>query len=123
MKNQAGVEESGETLAEAAGASKLAVRGLFFALVTATLASQLSKAGTLLPAISYRAATLAAAVAACVAALGPSTRRAADLNALLTAVFAASGLDGGRGGLLREPSGESGRRAPWRSLRPAGVRG
>ena len=80
------------TVAETAGASKLAVRGLFFALVTATLASQLSKAGTLLPALSYRAATLAAAVAACVAALGPSTKRAADLNALLTAVFAASAV-------------------------------
>jgi tyrosine-specific transport protein len=78
------------TVAETAGASKLAVRGLFFALVTATLASQLSKAGTLLPALSYRAATLAAAVAACLAALGPSTRRAADLNAVLTAVFAAN---------------------------------
>jgi tyrosine-specific transport protein len=80
------------TVAETAGASKLAVRGLFFALVTATLASQLSKAGALLPAVSYRAATLAAAVAACVAALGPSTKRAADLNALLTAVFAASAV-------------------------------
>ena len=80
------------TVAEAAGASKLAVRGLFFALVTATLASQLAKAGTLLPAVSYRAATLAAAVAACVAALGPSTKRAADLNALLTAVFAMSAV-------------------------------
>ena len=80
------------TVAETAGASKLAVRGLFFALVTATLASQLSKAGTLLPALSYRAATLAAAVAACLAALGPSTRRAADLNAVLTAVFAASAV-------------------------------
>ena len=45
------------TVAETAGASKFAVRGLFFALVTATLASQLSKAGTLLPAVSYRAAT------------------------------------------------------------------
>ena len=78
------------TVAETAGASKLAVRGLFFALVTATLASQLSKAGTLLPVLSYRAATLAAAVAACLAALGPSTRRAADLNAVLTVVFAAS---------------------------------
>ena len=63
----------------------------FFAFVTATLASQLSKAGTLLP-VSYRAATLAAAVAACVAALGPSTKRAADLNAVLTAVFAASAV-------------------------------
>ena len=80
------------TVAETAGASKLAVRGLFFALVTATLASQLSKAGTLLPNLSYRAATLAAAVAACLAALGPSTKRAADLNAVLTAVFAASAV-------------------------------
>lgn len=80
------------SVAEAAGASKFAVRGLFFALITAGLASQLSKAGTLLPALSYRAATGAAAVAACLAALGPSTRRAADLNAVLTAVFAVSAI-------------------------------
>ena len=76
------------TVAETAGASKLAVRGLFFALVTATLASQLSKAGTLLPYLSYRAANPRSRRRRVPRRARPVNKTRADLNAPLTAVFA-----------------------------------
>ena len=83
-------------VAAEAGVPAQAIRGLFFALVTATLASQLSKAGSML-AGPYRAATLAAAAATLGLALGPSVERAAGANALLTAVFAAAAVAVGGG--------------------------
>ena len=84
-------------VAAEAGVPAQAIRGLFFALVTATLASQLSKAGSMLAGPSYRAATLAAAAATLAFALGPSVERAAGANALLTAVFAAAAVAVGGG--------------------------
>ncbi|KAH8076610.1 N-acetyl-beta-D-galactosaminidase [Aureococcus anophagefferens] len=84
-------------VAAEAGVPANAIRGLFFALVTATLASQLSKAGSMLAGLPYRAATLAAAAATLAFALGPSVERAAGANALLTAVFAAAAVAVGGG--------------------------
>ena len=84
-------------VAAEAGVPANAIRGLFFALVTATLASQLSKAGSMLAGLPYRAATLAAAAATLTFALGPSVERAAGANALLTAVFAAAAVAVGGG--------------------------
>ena len=62
------------------------------ASVTACPSRRIVTVGSYSVKLTTKNRALAAAVAACVAALGPSTKRAADLNAVLTAVFAASAV-------------------------------
>ncbi|KAH8048538.1 N-acetyl-beta-D-galactosaminidase [Aureococcus anophagefferens] len=87
-------------VAAEAGVPANAIRGLFFALVTATLASQLSKAGSMLAGLPYRARRWRGRRDAAFA-LGPSVERAAGANALLTAVFAAAAVAVGGGAAAR----------------------
>ena len=93
-RSEAGVPASMARVAREAGFGGAAIRGVFFALVTATLASQLSKAGALMAAAGsgarYRAWTGAAGAATLACAVLPAVPRVASLNALLTAAFGAS---------------------------------